>query len=250
MAETVYTARLVEPGYAIERARNNTLTCPVYDGVTLTAPSSGTCTVRTTDGSISTGAVSVVGSVAEYTITSAQMAGLSYSDDVTVEWALTMPDGVVHTFRAEGAICRVSGQQRVAPVDLYRLEPYLNPASAGSVWSQSGADQCIEAHLEVETDLWLAGRRPYLVVSQSALRRVELLTALRMCCEALATTGRQTYADKAQRYTEQLRATKAAATLHYDTDGDGRIDDAAHRSSAHPGGFRLGSVRATVQPWP
>jgi hypothetical protein len=60
VAETVYTARLVEPGYAIERARNNTLTCPVYDGVTLTAPSSGTCTVRTTDGSISTGAVSVV----------------------------------------------------------------------------------------------------------------------------------------------------------------------------------------------
>lgn len=252
MAETVYTARLVEPGYAIERARNNTLTCPVYDGAMLAHPSAGTCTIRTTDGIISTGAATVgaPSHIAAYTITAAEMSGLNYSDDVSVEWALTMPDGVVHTFRSEGAICRVSGQQRVAPVDLYRLEPYLNPDSTGSVWSQSGADQCIEAHLEVETDLWLAGRRPYLVVSQAALRRVELLTALRMCCEALATTGRATYAEKAQRYMEQLRATKAAATLHYDTDGDGRIDNAAHRSSAHPGGFRLGSVRATVQPWP
>ena len=110
-----------------------------------------------------------------------------------------MGDGVVHTFRSEGAICRVAGQQRVTVADLYRLEPYLNPDSGGAVWSQNGVDQCIEAHLEVETELWLAGRRPYLVVSQAALRRIELLTALRMCCEALSTTGRQTFIDKAQR---------------------------------------------------
>ena len=244
MAETTYTARLVESGYAIERGRDNTLTCPVYDGATLTAPSSGACTIRTAHGVISSGAVSVVSSVAEYTITAAQMSGLSYSDDVSVEWALVMPDGVTHTFRSEGAICRVSGQQRVIPADLYRLEPYLDPASTGAVWSQTGVDQCIEAHLEVETDLWVRRGRPYLVVSQPALRRVELLTALRMCCEALATTGRGTYADKVQRYTDQLAATKSATTLQYDVDGDGRIDDASHRSAMRAGGYRLGSVRS------
>lgn len=249
MAETRYTARLVDAGYAIERGRDNVLTCPVYDGATLTAPSSGTCTIRTAGGSISSGAVAVVSSIAEYTITAAQMSGLAYSDDVSVEWALTMPDGVAHTFRSEGAICRVAGQQRVTPADLYRLEPYLDPAAAGSVWSQTGVDQCIEAHLEVESGLWLAGRRPYLIVSQSALRRVELLTALRMCCEALATTGRQTYVDKVGRYVQQLRETKAVISLQYDTDGDGRIDDADHRSAVRGGSFRLGSVRSRMPSW-
>jgi hypothetical protein len=251
MAEVRYSARLVDPGYAIERGRNNTITCPVYAGATLTAPASGTCTIRTENGSISSGAISVASSIAEYTITSAQMAGLDFSDDVSVEWALTMPDGVVHTFRSEGAICRVSGQQRIVPEDLYRLEPYLNPSSGGAVWSQTGADQCIEAHLEVETELWLAGRRPYLVVSQSALRRVELMTALRMCCEALATTGRQTFVDKAERYTSLLERTKQQATLQYDVDGDGRIDDSSHRSSMRRGSYRLGSVRpsSVVYPW-
>ena len=251
MAETRYAARLVDPGFAIERGRDNVLTCPVYAGATLTAPSSGTCTVRTEDGVISTGAVVIAGSVAEYTITAAQMTGLTYSDDVSVEFALTMPDAVVHTFRSEGAICRVSGQQRVTPADLYRLELYLDPASGGAVWSQTGADQCIEAHLEVETELWLAGRRPYLVVSQSALRRVEMLTALRMCCEALSTTGRQTFVDKAARYTQLLAQTKQQATLQYDVDGDGRIDDSQHRSSMRSSSYRLGSVRpsSTVYPW-
>lgn len=251
MAETHYAARLVDPGYAIEKGRNNVITCPVYDGATLTAPSSGTCTVRTSDGTISTGAVTVASSVAEYIITSASMANLDYSDDVSVEWALVMPDGVTHTFRSEGAICRVAGQQRVTVADLYRLEPYFDPNSGGAVWSQSGVDQCIEAHLEVETELWLAGRRPYLVVSQAALRRIELLTALRMCCEALSTTGRQTFIDKAQRYAEQVQRTKQQATLHYDTSGDGRIDDPDHRSSMRSGSFRLGSVRGNslVYPW-
>lgn len=251
MAETHYAARLVDPGYAIEKGRTNVITCPVYDGATLTAPASGTCTVRTSDGTISSGAVTVASSVAEYTITSASMANLDYSDDVSVEWALVMPDGVTHTFRSEGAICRVAGQQRVTVADLYRLEPYLNPSSGGAVWSQSGVDQCIEAHLEVETELWLAGRRPYLVVSQAALRRIELLTALRMCCEALSTTGRQTFIDKAARYAEQVQRTKQQATLHYDTSGDGRIDDPDHRSSMRAGSFRLGSVRGNslVYPW-
>lgn len=251
MAETTYIAHLVEPGYAIERGRDNTLTCPVHARTGLTAPRSGACTIRTAHGIISSGAVVVVFGVAEYTITATEMSGLSYSDDVSVEWALVMPDGVTHTFRSDGAICRVSGQQRVIPADLYRLEPYLDPLAAGAVWSQTGVNQCIEAHLEVETDLWLRGRRPYLVVSQTALRRVELLTALRMCCEALATTGRTTYADKVQRYTDQLAVAKSATTLQYDVDGDGRIDDASHRSALRAGGFRLGSVRGgdRVRPW-
>lgn len=253
MAETRYAARLVDPGFAIERGRNNVLTCPVYDGAALAHPTSGTCTVRTVDGVISSGACTVGAPthIAAYTITAADMDGLNYSDDVSVEFALVMPDGVTHTFRSEGAICRVAGQQRVAPVDLYRLEPYFDPSSAGAVWSQNGVNQCVEAHLEVETELWLAGRRPYLVVSQAALRRVELLTALRMCCESLATTGRQTFIDKAARYAEQLARTKQLATLQYDEDGDGQIDDPQTRSSARAGSYRLGSVRASslVYPW-
>jgi hypothetical protein len=54
----------------------------------------------------------------------------------------------------------------------------------------------------------MVSRAPALPGRQStALRRVEMLTALRMCCEALSTTGRQTFIDKAARGTlDALRA--------------------------------------------
>ena len=247
MAEAHYSARLERPGRAIERARTQVITCPVYAGATLTAPSVGTCTVSSDTAVISTGAVSVVSSVAEYTVTSAELAGLNYGDGWSIEWALTMPDGAVHTFREEAALCRLASQQRITPADLYQIEPYFNPASSQKVWIETGADQCWEAHLEVEESLWAEGRRPYLIVSQSSLRALELLTALRLCCEAMASTGRETYRVKADRYAERLRETRSRTTLQYDADGDGRVDDPKHRSATRAAGFRLGSIRWSIR---
>lgn len=243
MAEVHYSARLERPGRALERGRTQVITCPVYYGATLTAPASGTCTVRSQTAVVSTGAVSVVSSVAEYTVTSAELASLDYADGWSIEWALTMPDSAVHTFREEAALCRLASQQRITPADLYQIEPYFDPASASAVWTETGANQCWEAHLEVEESLWAEGRRPYLIVSQTSLRALELLTALRLCCEAMSSTGRETYRVKADRYAERVRETRGRTTLQYDTDGDGLIDDAAHRSSIRSAGFRLGSIR-------
>jgi hypothetical protein len=243
MAEVHYSARLERPGRAIERARTQIITCPVYSGATLTAPASGTCTVSSADATVSTGVVSVVSSVAEYTITSAELAALDFGDGWAIEWALTMPDGAVHTFREEAALCRLASQQRITPADIYQVEPYFNKDASSAVWTETCVDQCWEAHLEVEESLWGEGRRPYLIVSQTSLRALELLTALRLCCEAMASTGRETYRVKADRYSERLRETRSRTTLQYDTDGDGRIDDASHRSAVRSAGFRLGSIR-------
>ena len=248
MAEVRYTPRLEAPGRAIERGRNQIITCPVYAGSTLTAPSSGTCTISSPTATVSTGAISVVSTVAEYTVTAADLADQDYGSGWSIDWALTMPDSAVHTFREEAALCRTASQQRVAPVDLYRREPYLDPASGGAVWSGDGADQCLEAHLEVEAELWVEGKRPYLIVSQNALARVELLTALRMVFEALSSTGRESFGEKARIYSEQARAAWRTTTLRYDLDGDGRVDADDQRRSARPSTVWLGSTRRTT--WP
>jgi hypothetical protein len=76
MAETRYTPRLDLP-YAIERGRSQVITLSVYSGATLTAPSSGTLTLYAPDGtSASSGSVSIVSDVAEYTVAGLTSYGL------------------------------------------------------------------------------------------------------------------------------------------------------------------------------
>ena len=158
MAETTYTPRLDLP-YAIERGRSQVLTLSVYSGATLTAPRSGTLTLYTPDGtSASTGAVSIVSDVAEYTVSG--LTSHPYGDGWAVEWALVMPDGVTHTYRSDAALCRVAPQQTVCPADLYRLQPYLDASSTGAISSETWVDQCREAYIELQRRLWSRGRPP------------------------------------------------------------------------------------------
>jgi hypothetical protein len=152
MAETVYTPRLDLP-YAIERGRAQVITLSVYSGATLTAPASGVLTLYAPDGSTaSTGAVAIVSDVAEYTVSG--LTSYAYGEGWAVEWALTMPDGVVHTYRSDAALCRVAPQQTVCPADLYRLQPYLDSSSAGAISSETWVDQCREAYVELQRRLW------------------------------------------------------------------------------------------------
>ncbi len=238
MAEVRYTPRLERPGLAIERGRDQVVTCPVYAGATLTAPASGVCTVRAPSAAtVSTGEVSVASSVAEYTIEAADLASHGYGIGWSVEWVLTMPDGAVHTFREVAALCRVGSQPRVTPADLYRFEPYFDPAATNNVWTETGEEQCIEAYLEIEHKLWSDQRRPWLVVSQAALRLVEIRIALRNCCEAMASTGRETYRIKADRYGALANDAWAQVTLDYDQSEDGVADDPANRAGGTGSGW-------------
>ena len=144
MAETNYTPRLDLP-YAIERGRSQVITLSVYSGQALTAPASGTLTLFAADGSTaSTGAVSIVSDVAEYTVSG--LTSYPYGDGWAVEWALTMPDGVVHTYRSDAALCRVAPQQTVCPADLYRLQPYLDASSRDT--SGTAREQAEHYHAE------------------------------------------------------------------------------------------------------
>ena len=240
MPEVHYTARLDLP-YAIERGRAQTLRLEVYDGASLAVPSAGTMTLYAPDGSTaSTGAVSVVSSVAEYLVPS--LSSYDFGEGWAVEWALTMPDAVVHTFRNDAALCRVAPQQTVAPADLYRREPYLDASSTGAVASETWVNQCLEAYVELQRRLWSRGRRPWQIVDQAALRQAELLLALSYAYRALAsrdTSG--TARDQAEHYHAESRRAWAAVTVRYDLDDDGAIEGDS-RTAVKPAAVWLGST--------
>jgi hypothetical protein len=249
MAETRYTPRLDLP-YAIERGRSQVITLSVYSGSALTAPSSGTLTLYAPDGtSASSGSVSIVSDVAEYTVSG--LTSYDYGEGWAVEWALTMPDGVAHTFRNDAALCRVAPQQSVTPADLYRREPYLDASSTGAVASETWVDQCLEAYVELQRRLWSRGRRPWQIVDQAALRQAELLLALSYAYRALAsrdTSG--TARDQAEHYHAESRRSWAAVTVRYDLDDDGAIEG-DERTAVKPASVWLGSTSrpAWGAPW-
>jgi hypothetical protein len=240
MAETAYTPRLDLP-YAIERGRSQVITLAVYSGASLAAPSSGTVTIYAPDGaSASTGSVAVVSDVAEYTVSG--LSDYDYGDGWAVEWALTMPDGVVHTFRSDAALCRVAPQQTVCPADLYRLQPYLDASSTGAISSETWVDQCLEAYVELQRRLWARGRRPWQIVDQASLRQAELMLALSYAYRALAsrdTSG--TARDQAEHYHAEAGRAWNRVTIRYDLDGDGSIDS-GELTAARPATIWLGST--------
>ena len=249
MAETTYTPRLDLP-YAIERGRSQVLTLSVYSGATLTAPASGTLTLYAPDGSsASTGAVSIVSDVAEYTVSG--LTSYPYGEGWAVEWALVMPDGVTHTYRSDAALCRVAPQQTVCPADLYRLQPYLDASSTGAISSETWVDQCREAYIELQRRLWSRGKRPWQIVDQAALRQAELLLALSYAYRALAsrdTSG--TAREQAEHYHAEGGRAWNRVTVRLDLDGDGAIDS-TDLTAARPASVWLGSTgRGTWSgPW-
>lgn len=239
MAETLYTPRLTRPGIAIERGRNQVVTCPVYDGSTLTAPSTGTFKLYNPAGAtVHSSTVSVASDTAEATVLSSEVVASNYGTGWSSEWVLTMPDGAPHTFREVAALCRVGSQRRVTPADLYRLEPYLNPAVRGAVWTETGEEQCIEAWLEIEHVMWGRGQRPWLVVNQASLRQVELHIALRMCYEALVSANRAAWSEKVARAVTNIDRAWSSTTLDYDLTGSGIVG--ASGVSARPSGWWAG----------
>ena len=239
MAETRYTPRLDLP-YSIERGRSQVIQCAVYAGATLSAPTSGTCTLYAPAGQAATGAVSIVSDIAEFTVSG--LTSYSYGEGWAVEWALLMGDGATHTFRTSAALCRTAPQQTITPADLYRREPFLDPSGAGAISSETWADQCLEAHLELERRLWQRGRRPWQIVDQPSLRQAELLLALSYAYRALAardTSG--TAAEQAQHYAKEAYHAWNRVTIRYDTDGNGTVDD-TRRTNARPSSVWLGST--------
>lgn len=244
-SDTLYTARFLWPEF-IERGRDNAITCPVYRFGALVAPASGTVTVTRADQTLVVNAapVSIVGSVATYTIPAAVLAPLALEEGWLVTWSLVL-DGVARTYQRDGALVRRSLFPVVTDADLLRRHSDLNALRAPGVSSYQ--DYIDEAFAVVQNRLISGGRRPFLVLSPSALREVQLNLTLALIWTDYATSAGDTsrYSDLATHYRQAYEDAWARLNFVYDEADENKVDP--NRRAAGTPTMWLGSRGF---PWP
>ena len=234
----------------VQRGLTTLLACPVYRSGELAVPTqagstvtiydeSGTAVVSAaavtvTDGvatyallgsTTSSAAVTVTDGVATYSLLGSTTSALELGRGWRIEWALLMPDGIVHTFRAEAGLVRCAPSPVIADPALFARVPSLNPRGPGQpLTSRTSYQGAIDdAWIRLRNDLDQVGHRVELVVSNTALREPHLLLTLSAIFADLAARNpaHQMQADK---YHEQYTAAMARAVLAVDTDDDGDGD--------------------------
>lgn len=164
----------------LEKGRNNTIKAPIYFGGALAAPTSGTVTVysSTRVAVVDAAAVTISASIAQYTVTSAMLADYGYSDAWQIEWALLMGDSQTHTFVAEAALVRRNLYPVISDLDLTKYHSDLLNKLPPT--ESSYQDYITEAWAVIESMLWQGGRRPWLILSNHALREPHIYKTLEL----------------------------------------------------------------------
>ena len=230
-ADTKYAGRLGSEW--LERARSNTIKCPVYRDAALVAPSSGTVTVYdgSEDAVVDGAAVTVSGSIAQYTSTAGTLPITRALEPGWVFlWALVMPDGVTHTFRTIGGL----GRRALYPVvsdsvltDTRSSLTNLRPASKSS-WQ----DYIDEAWLTITARLEQSGRRPHLVMEPGALREVHTHRSLELIFRDLAINGGPQFLELARDEAAAYRQAWSELRFSYDEDDDGFASSSRRKQPA------------------
>ena len=235
-ADTIYAPRLgLEQ---IERGRANLLKCPVYRDGSLAAPSSGTVTVYSPSATavVSAAAVTLSGSVAQYSIPSATVTPYSYGDGWALEWALLMPDSVVHTFRTDGALVRRTLYPVVSDVDLFARIPALSPTAAAPITRASNyQDRIDEAWRMLTRRLLIEGHLPWLTTDAHAFRECHLTLSLSLVFGDLAVRSADSgslYAAERDRYLNAYEAAYRSTRIRVDRDENGVPDSLARKPAA------------------
>ncbi len=232
LAETIYTARF-RSSETIERGRTQILTCPVQRAGATAAPSSGTISIYRPDQTalVNAQAVSVVSSVAQYSLTGATTTAEALGEGWLVEWSLLMPDGVTHTFRNDAALCRRTLYPVISDADLTQRHSDL-PALLGSATSyQAYID---EAFATICNKLIGEGRRPYLVIQPSALREVHLMLTLHLIFMDFQTSAGDTgrWQALAAYYSTAYTTAWGALRFTYDEADENVVDPSKKKSAA------------------
>jgi hypothetical protein len=231
-----YTFRFLGPEM-LEQGRDNLIKAPSYIDGGVIAPSSGTVTIRNTAGQdvITAAAVSIVSSVAQYTVTSAVLGAQELGEGWVIEWSLVMPDTITHTPRNDGACVRARLYPTITDVDIFRRESALDPSGSAAITSLSDFQDYIdEADVMIQLRLVALGNRPNLIVSPSALRDVWMNLVLSLVFEDLSSRLNEAYSRKAEHYRSAYERAFNSTNFLYDTDDDGDPDSTTDRKAARP----------------
>lgn len=224
--ETLYTARMIGVE-ALEAGRTQTLTCPVYRNGALVAPSSGTITVYDASNVaiVSAAAITVTASVATYSLASTLIpTTMVYGNGWRIEFALLMPDSVVHTFRRDGALVRRRLYPVVTDTDLFRLHSDLSAVRPSG--ASSYQDYLDEAWAQIDSRLAQNARRPWLIMEPSALRNVHLFGTLAIIFRDFMTGSGEggRWEALASHYEQKYTTEWDALTFTYDDTNSGQAN--------------------------
>ena len=222
-----YTIRHELPVTLIEHGRDSTLSCPVYSGNSLTAPSAATVSVFNASGTqvVTDAAAALVGDVMQYTVTAATTSNEDKGYGWRVVWTVTLA-GAERTFDHDAALVRRVGFSVVTDADLFRRCPYLDASTPGAITRETTMQPWRqEAWLTIQHRLLQAGRRPWLVIDSASLREPEIALSLALIHESLAIRGAPQIAERAQVYRQQFEKFMGSISLRYDRDDDGDVDE-------------------------
>lgn len=241
--DTKYSARFFLPEL-IERGRAETVKCPVYVDGKIAAPSSGTFTLMNASGTevISAASVTVSGSIAEYSIGASALDDESLGEGWLVKWSLVMPDTATYTFQNEAALVRTKLHPVVTDSDLFQRASALNPNAEDSITSLSDYQAFLdEAWIEINQRLINKGRRPYLILSPSALRMPHLYLTLALIFEDMSVQREGYQTERATMYRNLYNEAFQMLSFSYDADNDGKPEK--HRTPAIGSLWLLGRGR-------
>lgn len=229
-----YSARIPFPDY-LERNRSQTVKLEVYRDGALAAPSSGTFTLYddSDEEVVSAAAVTIASSVAEYTIPALTLpTSKAVGEGWREEWALLMPDGVIHTFRRSAALVLKNLYPVITDLDLTALYTDLGDLRPASLTSFQGYID--EAWRQVLGRLIAAGRFPYLILDPWSLREIHLETTLALIFRDFASSlGQGQYLELAESHKKEAAFAWKTLTFQYDEDHDGK-PDSKRRKAAEP----------------
>lgn len=232
--DTNYAPRFSTPEF-LERGRDNKITAPIYRSGALVAPVSGTVSIYRQDQSVvvNAAAVTIVASVATFTVTSVSIGSLVLEDGWLLEWALLMLDGVVHTFRRDGALVRRRLYPVISDIDLLRRHRDLSTLREAGVTSYQ--DYLDESWCMIENRLIGGGKRPYLVMSASAFRECHVCLTLHLVWQDYATSAGDTsrYQQLADSYGQAYENAWASLSFIYD-ETDENVVSIDRRNSGSP----------------
>ena len=244
-----YAPRFPLPEFLV-RAQDNQIECALYRDGAIAAPSSGAITIYDASGEavVDGATVTIDSSRAKYTVTAATLpTSLDLSDRWQIRWALTMSDSQVYTFVREAHLCRIRLYPVVSDDDLTAMHGEL------STWkdrtSSSLQGYIDEAWLQLQNQLLQAGRRPWLVLGNSALRLPHLYLSLALVFRDLHTSaGAGKFAELSEQYYRGWEQSFGTLSLQYDYNEDGLASDSEQQSASGvvfvggPGGGAWGAI--------
>jgi len=224
------------------RGRASTIKAPIYLNGALVAPTASGSSVSVYDSSntaiVDSGAVTVTGSIAEYTIAAGNLpATLALSVGWRIEWTLVLaaavkPDGVILA-RNPAALVRWPIQPVVSDEDLWGEVPSLDPAGSAPITSLTTYQTSIDAAWrKILLRLVRGGDQPHLIMEPSALYEPHLQLTLSLIFADLATRLNPAYRDLAADHRELYEGAWIAMAPEYDVGDDGQADP--RRRSASP----------------